>query len=97
VLSKSVPTTPYELWHERKPSLDHLCPWGSVNYVQNLIHQHEKLGPQATKMVFIRYLEHSKGYVMYGEHPSGGMMKVNCYNVNFSRIGAQVLVKSKRT
>ena len=26
--SKSIPPTPYELWHGRKPSLAHLHPWG---------------------------------------------------------------------
>jgi len=30
VPSKSVSTTPYELWHGRKPSLEHLCPWRST-------------------------------------------------------------------
>ncbi|KAH9618858.1 hypothetical protein KSS87_009464, partial [Heliosperma pusillum] len=30
VPSKSVPVTPYELWNNRKPSLDHLRPWGSA-------------------------------------------------------------------
>jgi len=30
VASKSVPATPYVLWHRRKPSLDHIRPWGSA-------------------------------------------------------------------
>ena len=34
-------------------------------------------------MVFIRYSEHSKGYVMYGEHPNGGMIEVDSRNVEF--------------
>jgi len=65
VPSKSVTATPYELWHASKPSLDHLQPWGSTGYVHNPTHKHRKLGPRATKMVFIRYPAHSKGYVMY--------------------------------
>ena len=28
-------------------------------------------------MVFTRYLEHSKGYVMHGEHSNGGMIEVD--------------------
>jgi len=36
--------------------------------VHNPTHKHGKLGLRDTKMVFIRYLEHSKGYVM-GVHP----------------------------
>ncbi|KAL0445212.1 UNVERIFIED_CONTAM: hypothetical protein Slati_2243900 [Sesamum latifolium] len=26
---KSIPSTPYKLWHSRKPNLEGLCPWGS--------------------------------------------------------------------
>jgi len=61
VPSKSVPATPYELWHVRKASFDHLQSWGSAGYVHNPTHKHGKLGPSATKMVFIRYPERSKG------------------------------------
>ena len=75
--------TPYELWHGRKPSLDHLWPWGSAGYVHNLTHKHGKLGPGATNMVFIRYLAHYKGYVIYGEYPNSGMTKIESRNVNF--------------
>ena len=64
---KSIPVTPYELWHGRKPFLAHLRPWSSTGYVHNLTHKHGKHGPRATKMVFIRYPEYSKGYVMYGD------------------------------
>jgi len=81
--SNSVLATLYELWHGRKPSLDHLCPWGSVGYVHNSTHQHGKLGLKATKIVFIRYHANSKGYVMYGEHPNGGTIEVDSRNVNF--------------
>ena len=34
-------------------------------------------------MVFIRYPEHSKGYVMYGEHPGGGMKEIDSRNIDF--------------
>ena len=34
-------------------------------------------------MVFIRYSEHSKGYVIYGEHPNGSMKEVYSRNVDF--------------
>jgi len=83
VLSKSISATSYELWHSRKPSLAHLRPWGSAGYVHNLTHKRGKLGPRATKMVVIRYPEHSKGYVMYDEHPNGGMIEVDSHNVDF--------------
>ncbi|KAL0367960.1 UNVERIFIED_CONTAM: Retrovirus-related Pol polyprotein from transposon TNT 1-94 [Sesamum calycinum] len=70
VPSKSVPSTPYELWHGRKPNLEGLRPWVLVGFVYSTSHQYEKLGPRASKLIFIRYCEHSKGYVMYGEHPN---------------------------
>jgi len=53
VRSKSISTTPYELWNGRKPRLDYLRPWGSAGYVHNPTHKHGKLSPRATKMVFI--------------------------------------------
>ena len=34
-------------------------------------------------MVFIRYPAQFKGYMMYGEHPSGGMIEIDFRNVNF--------------
>ena len=64
VPSKSATATSYELWHDKKPSFDNLRPWSSAGYVHNPTHKHGKLGPRATKMVFIRYPVHSKGYVM---------------------------------
>ncbi|XP_021912491.1 uncharacterized protein LOC110826200 [Carica papaya] len=83
VPSKSVPVTPYELWNGKKPILDHLHNWGSAGYVHNPIHKHEKLSLRATKMVFIKYPEHSKGYVLFGEHPNGGMTEIDSCNVDF--------------
>jgi len=83
VLSKSVPGTPYELWHGKKPSLEHLHPWGSIGNVHNATHKHGKLGPRATKIVFIRYLEHSEGYAIFGEHPISGMTKIDSLIVEF--------------
>ena len=34
------------------------------------------MGPRASKKIFIRYSESSKGYVMYGEHSDGGMIEI---------------------
>jgi len=90
VPSKNVPATPYELWHGRKLSLDNLRPWGSAGHVHNPTHRHGKLGPRATKMVFIRYPEHSKGYVMFGNHPNGGMTEIDPVMLTFLRMSSQV-------
>ncbi|KAL0394937.1 UNVERIFIED_CONTAM: Retrovirus-related Pol polyprotein from transposon TNT 1-94 [Sesamum latifolium] len=83
VPSKSIPTTPYELWHDRKPNLEGLRPWGSAGFVHSTSHKYEKLGPRANKLIFIRYCEHSKGYVMYGEHPDKGMTEIESRDVDF--------------
>ena len=75
--------------HERKLSLNHLRPLCSTGCVQNPTHRHKKLGPRAIKCsydilnILIRYLEHSKGCVKYGENPNSGTVKVDSRNVDF--------------
>jgi len=81
--SKSVFDTPYELWHDRKPTLDHLYLWSLASYAHIPAHTHGKFDPKPTKMVFIRYPEHFKRYAMFGEHPNSGMMEVESRNVEF--------------
>ena len=44
VPSKSVPSTPYELWTLRKPNLSHLRPWECATCVHNPSHKYGKLG-----------------------------------------------------
>jgi len=83
VPGNSVTATPYELWHGRKPPYDHLWPWGLADYMHNPTHKYGKLGPRATKMMFTRYPAYSKGYVIYGAHPNGGMTEIESRNVNF--------------
>ena len=81
--SQSVSSTPYELWHGKKPNFEHLRPWGLVGYVHNTNHKYGKLGPRSRKHTFIRYPEGSKGYVMFGERPDGGKAEVDSHNVDF--------------
>ncbi|GAV73344.1 hypothetical protein CFOL_v3_16830, partial [Cephalotus follicularis] len=84
VSSQSISSTPYELWNNQKPNLNHLRPWGAAGYVQSTSHRFGKLGPRARKHIFIRYSDSSKGYVMYGEHPDGGgMTEVESHDVIF--------------
>ena len=73
VPSKSVTSTPYELWTGRKPNLSNLKPWGCATYVHDSSHKYRKLGPKGKKSTFIRYLEHSKGHVFIGENESGSV------------------------
>ena len=62
VPSKSVITTPYELWTSRKPDLHFLKPWGCAAYFHVRSNKQGKLGPRGKKSIFIRYSEQSKGY-----------------------------------
>ena len=51
--SKSVETTPYELWFGKKPKMLILKVWGCDDYVKRL--QPDKLEPKSEKCVFIGY------------------------------------------
>ncbi|KAK1647028.1 hypothetical protein QYE76_064833, partial [Lolium multiflorum] len=57
--SKSVETTPYELWFNKKPKLSFLKVWGCEAYVKKL--QPDKLEPKAEKCVFIGYPKETIG------------------------------------
>jgi len=76
-------------------------PWPIYAYgVRLVIHTTQPtniLGPRATKMVFVGYIEHSRGYVMYGEHPNGGMIKLDSCIVDFLEDEFQAFVKAKWT
>ena len=66
--SKSVETTPYELWFSKKPKLSFLKVWGCDAYVKKL--QPDKLEPKSEKCVFIGYPKETVGYTFY--HRSKG-------------------------
>ena len=66
--SKSVETTPYELWFSKKPKLSFLKVWGYDAYVKKL--QPDKLEPKSEKCVFIGYPKETVGYTFY--HRSEG-------------------------
>jgi hypothetical protein len=83
VPSQLVSSSPYEFWKCEKPNLEHLCPWGFVGFVHNTTHKYGKLGPRARKHIFIRYSDSSKGYVMYGEYPNGGMIEIESCDIDF--------------
>ena len=61
--SKSVETTPYELWFGKKPKMSFLKVWGCDAYVKKL--QPEKLEPKSEKCVFIGYPKETIGYTFY--------------------------------
>src|SRR3954447_3450750 len=70
--SKSVETTPYELWFGKKPKLSFLKVWGCDAYVKKL--QPDKLEPKSEKCVFIGYPKETPGYTFY--HRSEGKIFV---------------------
>ena len=81
--SKSVTSTTYKLWTGRKPDLSFLKPWGCAAYTHESSHKFGKLGPRGNKSIFIRYSEHSKGYVFIGEQESGSVTEFESRNVTF--------------
>ena len=66
--SKSVETTPYELWFSNKPKLSFLKVWSCNAYVKKF--QPNKLEPKSEKCVFIEYPKETDGYTFY--HRSKG-------------------------
>jgi hypothetical protein len=66
--SKSVETTPCELWHGKKPKLSFLRVWGCEAYVKKL--QLDKLETKAKKCIFVGYPRETLGYTFY--HPAKG-------------------------
>ena len=65
VPSKAVPTTPFELWTGRKPSLRHLHVWGCRAEARIYNPQEKKLDSRTISGYFIGYPEKSKGYRFY--------------------------------
>ncbi|KAL6342520.1 hypothetical protein AAG906_012367 [Vitis piasezkii] len=65
VPSKSVPKTPFELWTNRKPSLNHFKVWGCLAEVKIYDPSLKKTDSRTTRCYFIGYPSHSKGYKFY--------------------------------
>ena len=63
VPSKSVPTTPYEIWRGKKPNLAYLKVWGCEVYVKRT--NPDKLKDKSVLCWFIRYPSNSTWYTFY--------------------------------
>ena len=61
--SKSVETTPYELWFGKKPKPSFLKVWGCDAYMKKL--HPDKLEPKSKKCVFIGYPKETIGYTFH--------------------------------
>ncbi|CAM8988449.1 unnamed protein product [Rhodiola kirilowii] len=58
-------TTPYELWHKKKPNLNYLRVWGCRAIVRLPALKIKYLGERGVDCIFIGYAEHSKAYRFY--------------------------------
>ena len=65
VPSKSVPKTPFELWTDRKPSLNHFKVWGCPAEVKIYDPSLNKTNSRTTRCYFIGYPSYPKGYKFY--------------------------------
>ncbi|KAL0413267.1 UNVERIFIED_CONTAM: Transposon Ty2-GR1 Gag-Pol polyprotein [Sesamum radiatum] len=61
--SKSVPQTPYEVWHGKPASYKYLKVWGSPAYVKRLVG--DKLDSRSSLCRFIGYPKETAGYYFY--------------------------------
>jgi hypothetical protein len=66
VPSKSVTSTPYEIWKGRKPEFKHVKIWGCTAHVKR--HDPDKLESRTDKCRFVGYPKETFGYYFY--HPS---------------------------
>lgn len=57
--------TPYQLWYNRKPSVDHIRVWGCLAYVHVQKDKRGSMGPHMEKCIFIGYPEGYKGWKFY--------------------------------
>ncbi|KAH0648216.1 hypothetical protein KY285_033464 [Solanum tuberosum] len=74
--SKSLSSTPYELWNGHKTNLNDLRPWGCATYIKDRFGEFGKLSPKGKKYIFIRYSERSKGYVFIDELEDGSITEI---------------------
>ncbi|KAM1980963.1 hypothetical protein ACFX15_037518 [Malus domestica] len=65
VPSKSVPSTPFELWHGRAPNFDYFHVWGCKSEARFYNPDERKLDPKTQSCYFIGYPEKSKGFRFY--------------------------------
>ncbi|KAL0400391.1 UNVERIFIED_CONTAM: Retrovirus-related Pol polyprotein from transposon TNT 1-94 [Sesamum radiatum] len=61
--SKSIPQTPYEIWHGKPASYKYLRVWGSPTYVKRLVG--DKLDSRSSLCRFVGYPKETTGYYFY--------------------------------
>ena len=63
--TKSAPSTPYEMWAGKKPSLNYLRVWGCPAEAKVFNPHIKKLDPNTVSCFFIGYPHRGKGYRFY--------------------------------
>lgn len=58
-------STPFEIWHGRKPTLDHIRLFGSEAYVLTPKGKHTKLDPKRKKLILVGYDKDSTNYRLF--------------------------------
>ncbi|KAL0411612.1 UNVERIFIED_CONTAM: hypothetical protein Slati_3750900 [Sesamum latifolium] len=84
--SKSVPQTPYEIWHGKPASYKYLKVWGSPTNVKRLVG--DKLDSKSNLCRFIGYPKETAGYYFYDPSSKRFLCRVTQYSWNrvFHRI-----------
>ncbi|TPX52901.1 hypothetical protein PhCBS80983_g06424, partial [Powellomyces hirtus] len=54
--------TPWQIWTGTRPNIQHLCTFGCTAYASILKKNQHKLGPNATRCIFLGYSQTTKGY-----------------------------------
>ncbi|CAM8920561.1 unnamed protein product [Rhodiola kirilowii] len=62
--------TPYEIWYNKKPKLNHIRVWGCRAVVRLPIPKHKTLGEKGVECIFIGYAHHSMAYMFYVIEPN---------------------------
>ena len=75
VHTKSIPTTPYEIWYDKKPSLSYLKTWICPTYVKR--QKADRLEDRSIIAQFIGYPKESMGYCFYFSHDHNVIMSRN--------------------
>ena len=57
--------TPFEVWHEEKPQVDHLKVFGCICYAHIPKDERKKLDSKAREAIFLGYGKEKKGYRLY--------------------------------
>ena len=81
VPTKAIPKTPFELWKNWKPSLQHMRVWGCPFKVRIYNPHEKKFDPRTLSGFFIGYAKTSKGYRFY--YPSHSTRIVESRNTKF--------------